>query len=438
MTNNQSGSYSFPIKTDTSCQYKWSWSTIFLGTGLSSSCHRCRGWDVSEMMDDFHNHPGKIADREKMLAGEWPGNGCEYCKSIEDATGESERTAWINKFDNLPPELEEDLTATHVTPRIIEVYFNNVCNQKCVYCGPHFSSLIQSEIERYGPLSDEYDLSGYKQREDYAELKDKFWEWMEKNSQFLYHFQVLGGEPFYQKEFTECMDFFSKKNHPLLNFKVFSNLNHPTEKFVEKIKFISSLIEQNKMHSFEVVCSMDSWGPQAEYSRYGLNLSMWEENFNILLNDPNIRVAIHSTITPVTLPTMAEFYKKIIEWNKIKTLSYSWNVVVNPTFMDPCIIGKYAEEFFDNVLDVIPDDYRKSYFEGFKQKVVNHPIDRVRLLELSSYLDEIDRRRNTDWRTLYPWLVDIIKEESKNIKRVLPVIKGNWLVENNLLSKYER
>jgi MoaA/NifB/PqqE/SkfB family radical SAM enzyme len=28
----------------------------------------------------------------------------------------------------------------HVTPRILEVYFDNTCNLKCLYCGPHFSS----------------------------------------------------------------------------------------------------------------------------------------------------------------------------------------------------------------------------------------------------------------------------------------------------------
>jgi organic radical activating enzyme len=428
----------FPVETETSCLYKWTWSTLFLGTGLSSSCHRCKGWDVSETMEDFHNHPGKIADREKMLVGEWPGNGCEYCRSIEDSGGESERTSYINKSQHVPPELEIDATATHVSPRIVEVYFNNVCNHKCVYCGPHFSSLIQAEIEKHGPLANEYDLSGYKQREDYAELKDKFWIWMEKNSKHLYHFQVLGGEPLYQKEFTECLNFFEAGEHPNLIFKIFSNLTHDTAKFKEKIELIASLVERKKIKSFQMVCSMDCWGPQAEYSRYGVKLSNWEDNFNILLNHPQIQVSIHSTITPVTLPTMAEFYKKIIEWEKIKPIKYGWNIVVNPTFMDPCIIGEHATQFFDDIIDIIPEGYSKTYLGGFKQKVVSHSVDPVRLRELARYLDEIDRRRNTDWRSLYPWLVDIINEESKNIKKVLPVIKGNWLVDSNLLSKYER
>jgi hypothetical protein len=56
-------------------------------------------------MQDFHNHPGKIGDREKMLNGEWPGNGCEYCKKIEDVGGVSERTGYINDLLLSPKEL---------------------------------------------------------------------------------------------------------------------------------------------------------------------------------------------------------------------------------------------------------------------------------------------------------------------------------------------
>jgi hypothetical protein len=77
-------------------------------------------------MQDFHNHPGKLGDREKMLEGLWPGNGCEYCKKIEDVGGVSERTGYINDLLLSPKELSLNPTATNVTPRILEVYFTNV------------------------------------------------------------------------------------------------------------------------------------------------------------------------------------------------------------------------------------------------------------------------------------------------------------------------
>ena len=85
----------FPIKTKTSCQFKWSWSTIFLSEGTTSSCHRCKHWEFDlNTIENFHNLPGKISDREKMLNGEWPGNGCEYCKFVEEKEGKSERNTF--------------------------------------------------------------------------------------------------------------------------------------------------------------------------------------------------------------------------------------------------------------------------------------------------------------------------------------------------------
>jgi hypothetical protein len=428
----------FPIKTDTSCQFKWTWSTLFLSTGASSSCHRCKGWDVTETMQDFHNHPGKVSDREKMLEGKWPGNGCEYCKKIEDSGGVSERTGYINDLLLSPSELANNPLATKVTPRILEVYFTNVCNQKCVYCSPFFSTLIQNEIEKYGPLENEYDLMGFKSRDDYEKLKADFWIWMEKNSTELYNFQILGGEPMYQPEFEECLNYFERKEHPQTNWKIFSNLKHPPVKFKEKIERVNKLIESKKLKSFEIVCSQDSWGPQAEFSRHGMDLKEWEENFNTLLSYKSVIISIHSTISPTTLPTMAEFYRKIMEWNKIRQVNFGWNTIATPTFMNPEILGHYATDFFDDLLSTIPDDdHRKSYLNGFKTQVVSYPVDKKRLRRLSDYLDKIDVRRNTDWKSLFPWLVDIcIKEDVYSIPPIdlseVKVVKKEEIIKDAL------
>ena len=96
-----------PINKDTACQFKWTWSTLFLNFGTTSSCHRCKHWPVTvDTIEDFHNVPGKLQDREKMLQGQWPGNGCEYCKVVEDVGGISERKAYIKDLPMLPPEMQ--------------------------------------------------------------------------------------------------------------------------------------------------------------------------------------------------------------------------------------------------------------------------------------------------------------------------------------------
>lgn len=400
----------FPINTATACQFKWTWSTLFLSVGTSSSCHRCKGWDIKDYMHDFHNHPGKIADRQKMLNGQWPGNGCEYCTKIENAGGVSERTSYINGSLLSPKELRTNPTETNVTPRVLEVYFSNLCNQKCVYCSPFFSTQIQAEIEKFGPLEKEYDLMGFTPIPGYEKLKTQFWEWMEINSREIYNFQILGGEPMYQPEFEECLDFFDRHVHPNTNWKIFSNLNFTTDKFIEKIERVTKLVKEKKIESFEIVCSQDCWGPQAEYVRYGTNLEQWEKNFNILMNNSDIKISIHSTITPLTLPTMPEFYRKVMKWKEQKHIGFGWNTVATPTFMNPDQLGHYAKPYFDELLSIIPDDdHRKLYLDGFSKQVTTHKVDDILLNRLSSYLDKIDERRNTNWRELFPYLDEIVK-----------------------------
>jgi hypothetical protein len=212
----------FPIVNDAACQYKWAWSTLFLNTGTTASCHRCKHYQFdAETIMDFHNLPGKIEDRSKMLQGEWPGNGCEYCRDIEKVGGSSDRTSFTNIDETiLPPELETDPTALKVSPTILEVYFSNTCNQSCIYCRPRFSSQIEFEVKKFGPSIYNTDYSSFQGYEpkNYSTYRDKFFEWMKLNGHNLVVFKMLGGEPLYQQEFDMLLDHFDKYPAPNLTW----------------------------------------------------------------------------------------------------------------------------------------------------------------------------------------------------------------------------
>ena len=81
----------FPIVSDTACQLKWTWSTIYLTTETTASCHRTNHHRFDTESFDFHNTPSKLDDRARMLQDQWPEQGCKYCRDIEDAGGASDR-----------------------------------------------------------------------------------------------------------------------------------------------------------------------------------------------------------------------------------------------------------------------------------------------------------------------------------------------------------
>lgn len=428
----------FPIVNDAACLYKWAWSTLFLSRGTTSSCHRGYHWKLNDdNFMDFHNHPGKLADREKMFAGEWPGNGCEYCRDIEKEGGVSDRTGFVNNsVEQVPPELhgflENNFTYENVplkvSPTLVEVYFNNVCNQSCVYCTPGFSSQIEQEVRKHGPSKFNKDYSSWDADSKYEKYKEKFWEWMEKKSEHVQILQVLGGEPLYQKEFEQCLDFFDKHPRPNLVYRTFSNLKHDSEKFKVKIQRVQNLIDQGKLNRMEFVCSIDCWGPEIEYVRDGLILPEWEQNLNTLLHSSGIGILIHATLTPLTLPTLHQLIEKTTEWQKIKeTVSINWNTVVRPSIFNPYNFGKYLAPFIDTAIQALENygnlnkrEKLQTHLKGIQQQLLTTPANKKEVNDCANFLDDIDKRRNRNWRAIFPQIVEIVntinKEEPDHVQ----------------------
>lgn len=424
---------------DPVCINKFAWSTIHFSVAQSMSCHRVAGDPITpETYHNFHNTPSKIKDRELMLNGQWPITngpeplkphfGCEVCREVESAGGISERlmmNANYNLHELVPKEIKEDGAATFTTPTILEVFFGNQCNLACIYCTPKCSSMIAAEHFRYSNSSsiDEVKYVSDK-RKDYPQLLEAHWAWMRENARYLKRYQILGGEPFYQKELEQNIDFFMENKCPNLEVLVFSNLKVEKEKFRKILDKIKSLLENNHVKTFTLFCSFDCWGPQIEYIRHGLNLEKWEENFLILLREyPQIDLYIHSTLTALTFDTLPELCRKIKEWMKIGPVHHSISTVDSRPFLHPGIFsnGFYerkineAVEAYKEIINVIRDetpygDLIKTYYgviaqlRGYEKTFNAHALDIDNIRELKKYLDTNDFRRKTDWKQLWPWL----------------------------------
>jgi len=155
----------FPIKTETACQLKWNWSTIRLYTGVTSSCQRASYSNITvDNFDSFHNTREKIDARKLMLNGQWPSGGCGYCQQIEAAGGVSDRMFHTSIPNMYPLELDNNSLAVEVTPTILEVYFDNVCNMSCIYCWDGFSSKIQQENIKFGRFENASYASSVKEK----------------------------------------------------------------------------------------------------------------------------------------------------------------------------------------------------------------------------------------------------------------------------------
>ena len=412
----------FPIKSDTACLLKWAWSTVYLGQGTSSSCHRTDQAPIPrDNFASFHNLPNKIEARQMMQRGEWPQGGCQYCEKIEAADGMSDRMYQLHANhdqDRTPIELIQDPTTLEVVPTILEVYFNNVCNMACLYCGSNFSSKWEEENKRFGKFKHGSIDIGWNNEwnPEYETMLADFWKYLHDKDRYLHirYYQILGGEPFYQKEFDMSMDFWESHPNPELTFNIITNLKVPHKKFCDYIDRFERMVKSGALKRLQITGSLDAWGPQEEYVRHGLDLKEWEKNWEYLLDKPWVVMCVNAAITGLTIKTLPELIERINMWNTKRApwtlINFSFMTAMTPPQMVPDIFGSGVfDEDFKRILDAMPaveekDKSAREHMMGIIQQIEAGPRNPEMIEELKVYLTEMDRRRDTDWRTLFPWL----------------------------------
>ena len=147
--------------------------------------------------------------------------------------------------------------------------------------------------------------------------------------------------------------------------------------------------------------------------RTGLDLIQWEKNFDTLVKEfQKINVQIHGTMTSLTIKTMPDLVKKINEVNqhrigKSDLVYLTYNMAVNPPQLNPDIFPSgFFDTDFDEVINLLKDNRTKDLIHGYKQSINGGKHNPDLIDKLKIYLDTLDARRGTNWKSVFPWLVD--------------------------------
>lgn len=416
----------FPIKSDTACLLKWAWSTINMETGTSSSCHRVDSDPIDpDNFGNFHNLPAKILARETMIRGDWPGRGCEYCHNVEKNGGVSDRLMTLQRHhgeDKVPPELLTNPVATEVTPVVLEIYFNNTCNLSCVYCGPELSSKWNDEFRKFGEIKiQDYSKNVHVTNQiQYDRMVADLWRYLEENDRYktIRHYQVLGGETLLQHELEQSFKFWATHPNPSLTINLITNMMIPHHQFVKKMQRVKELVDAESIYMLELTASLDCWGPEQEYVRHGLNLETWQKNFEYMLDKPWCKLSVHSCVSSLTIKTLPELIQRINHWNKQRPndmeIEHNFDLPIGPNQklngMHPTTFGAGVfDEDFKKIIALMPQltemqRSNREQMQGQSEFIKKSPRNTKRIAVLKQYLDELDRRRNTNWKSLFPWL----------------------------------
>ena len=339
-------------KSASFCGAKWYNATIWLGSGMSTSCHHPPAHlvDIEEAKRNpkaIHNTPQKKQDRAQMQAGERP-PGCEYCWKIEDI-----------KRDNISDRVYkskiykiEDLDNAFTTPvhedvnlKTLEISFDRTCQFACSYCNPAFSSTWVRDIKSNGPYAnlqsdgrnhfthDHNSAQLYKFGEANPYIEAFFSWWESDLHKTLDELRITGGEPLMSGYTWQLLDWFkANKGKSATRLAINSNLG----KDVDVDRLLSSVDQPIDLYT-----SNESWATQAEYIRDGLEWDLWIDNMTKLIYADKIRsLHVMCTINALCLESLTEFLDLLVAWKTKhgkEAVSFTLNILRFPSFQSALV-----------------------------------------------------------------------------------------------------
>ena len=226
---------------------------------------------------------------------------------------------------------------------------------------------------------------------------------------------LLGGETFIQHKFiNDIFQIISENPNPFLQLNIVSNFNAPKKYFLTYLDQIEDLCKSKHIGRLDLMCSVDCWGPEEEYVRSGLNLELLEEYLSYVAEQDKkwIYININSTITSMTIKTFPQLLEKIKKYSQNRQIHHSFEFVQGRPLQHPKIFDySLWKDDLENILDNMKSNKNNSLnvverMQGLQKYLeVNCKQDDDKIEQLHDYLDELDRRRNTNWRPLFPYLI---------------------------------
>ena len=408
--------------------------TMHFGMGENHSCYHppIHRWNKDEVEKDpsaLHNTSHKIEQRRQMMNGERPSE-CYYCFNMEDINPNavSDRKRFTNETWAIErrQEILNNPFDRPINPAYMEVSFANTCNFACSYCSPGQSSRWEQEIRRLGSYPvDDHTVHQDKMHdmipEDNNIYIDAFWKWLPDAYKDLRYLRITGGEPLATKNFMKLLDYVANNDNPDLTLVVNTNLCVPKmnlDLFFEKA---TALQKANTIKGLEVYTSIDTWGPQAEYIRDGLNVETWENTVRKVATTFNVPIRVMVTFGLMSVFNFKHFIQKVIDMrNDGIDIMFNCARLVDPKQFDLRILPDYCDQYFedtnnfmkryDNTMPNVERETWQMVYDFWKSRKETMPEEErnYRTDQFSKFVNEYDKRRDKNFHETFPELAQWI------------------------------
>jgi organic radical activating enzyme len=414
------------------CLAKWQQVTVHLQNGHTHSCHHPQTHKVpleelEKNPSALHNTTYKKFQRKLMLEGTRP-DECDYCWKVEDTKGDhySDRIKKSSNSTWAMPYFDQVVNAdwnANVTPAQVEVSFGNVCNMKCVYCSPVFSSEWWSEIKHQGayPTSDRYNnlewieqsnRTPYLNRE-HNPYVEAWWKWWPEIKSQLRTLRITGGEPLLNKNTFKLLDELDTEPQPAMNLEINTNLSVNTATVSKTLDQIADLKLTKSINNAVIHTSCDCAGEQAEYIREGMQYDQWLSHCKMVLKR-GISLHIMVTANMLSIDTMIDLMTAVYRLKQeYKGVTYGVSILHSPKFLNVLNLPKtqYWQDKFTELFDFVKaqqttDINEFNYIDRLCKYFAQNSLEQQEQIKLTqdakTFIKEIDRRRNKNFTNTFP------------------------------------
>jgi organic radical activating enzyme len=416
------------------CAAKWYNATIWLGSGMTTSCHHppAHRVDIDKVGANpklLHNTDQKKDDRKKMQAGERPA-GCEYCWKIEDM-GRDAISDRVYKSKIYPIEAlhaaKNSSPNSDIELRTLEIAFDRTCQFACSYCNPAFSStwvrdirvngayrgLVSDGRNHFTHTHDSSQLYSFNETNPYVEA---FFQWWETDlHRSLQELRITGGEPLMSGHTWKLIDWF-KTNQGRSHTRLAINSNLGAEIDIDR------LINSVQGLAVEIYTSQEATGSAAEYIRDGLDYVAWQANV-IRLLDAGITVHCMCTINALCLETLPDHLNYLVSLKKKygkEKINFTLNILRFPSFQSALVLPDYLRtQFRDQLVELLVQHRGQTYLHEHEvnhtQRLIDY-LDVVKtphseafelpklLNDFREFYTQYDQRRNKHFPQAFPAL----------------------------------
>jgi len=436
-----------PSIKDTACSFAWTYPIIDLGRRELRNCCRTPANTINQPLDiDIFKNLEKIKKIKTDLLTGVKNIDCSTCWASEAAGIQSKRTGFnefaklINaiKWNHLTLEETENrllnLTQADIEELVeieyaerMEISLSTVCDLKCVYCSPHFSTQWATEKLKYKEIRIT-DIP----KNDSPDYENIWWEWFTtrayKSIKFI---SFVGGEPLINNKFysyvNKIIDFYENNTdtvHPIEIFVV-TNMNTPPKFFNQLIELMKR-IKNSKRITLGIGASFESIGTKTEFIRSNADWSLMKANLEKVLSTlvelmgkpgDKIFLTILPSFNTLSISDLPNFVDYVIGLRR----KYNWYIGIStthvtfPSHYSPFILTHDYTKYVNQVIDIIKKSKLDrgpwldliNYFETINESILNQNVDstyaRKRFVE---DIDTLCARRQLDFHKTFPEMIE--------------------------------